>query len=284
MDEGIVRCESHTLQEDLIFTELSREPKLIEFYNSKEKRDGHSFVAKMCFPEILKDTPEQQVKSKFPELRSQAKKAKFAIHYGGNGATIAKNLSLPIELGLSIEKAYLSNFDGIAAYFKKVKREAWDKGYILLSPITRHKYYIYGWEELREFEKTLNSDYWDTYRIEKSKKSALFENVLSPKIRKHMQVKSEVGRHALNYPVQGSSAILTKVAGVFFFDWLIKNNLLFKVLICNAVHDELLVETKIEYADKVAKALQNAMEYAGTLFCKVVKLKAVPEIATFWKH
>lgn len=46
MDEGIVQCASHTLQEDLIFTELSKEQKLIEFYNSKEKRDGHK--QKMC--------------------------------------------------------------------------------------------------------------------------------------------------------------------------------------------------------------------------------------------
>ena len=121
MDEGIVRCESHTLQEDLIFTELSREQKLIEFYNSKEKRDGHNFVAKMCFPEILKDTPEQQVKSKFPELRSQAKKAKFSIHYGGNGATIAKNLRLPIELGISIEWVGSGLEEkGIDAYSKKM--------------------------------------------------------------------------------------------------------------------------------------------------------------------
>ena len=75
----LIDCD-YTAQEDLVFTELSREPKLIEFYNSVEKRDGHSFVAKMCFPELLNNVPEQDVKKQFPELRAQAKTAKFAIN------------------------------------------------------------------------------------------------------------------------------------------------------------------------------------------------------------
>ena len=71
----------YTAQEDLVFTEMSREPKLIEFYNdTTTKRDGHSFVAKMCYPEILNDIPELEVADKFPKLRSEAKKAKFAIN------------------------------------------------------------------------------------------------------------------------------------------------------------------------------------------------------------
>lgn len=71
----------YTAQEDLVFTELSREEKLIEFYNdTKNKRDGHSFVAKMCYPDILKDVPELEVADKYPKLRKNAKKAKFAIN------------------------------------------------------------------------------------------------------------------------------------------------------------------------------------------------------------
>ena len=47
---------------------------------------------------------------KFPELRSEAKKAKFAIHYGGNGSTIAKNLGLTEEEGFAIEKSLFRGF------------------------------------------------------------------------------------------------------------------------------------------------------------------------------
>ena len=59
---------------------MSREPKLIEFYNDKiNKRDGHSFVAKMCFPETLENIPELEVADKFPDLRKIAKSVKFSI-------------------------------------------------------------------------------------------------------------------------------------------------------------------------------------------------------------
>ena len=54
----LIDCD-YTAQEDLVFTQLSQEPKLIEFYNDvKRKRDGHSFVAKICFLQELDDIPE----------------------------------------------------------------------------------------------------------------------------------------------------------------------------------------------------------------------------------
>jgi DNA polymerase I-like protein with 3'-5' exonuclease and polymerase domains len=99
----LIDCD-YTAQEDLVFTQLCQEPKLIEFYNDKtRKRDGHSFVAKICFPKDLNDVPEEEVKHVRPDLRALAKKAKFSIHYGGNGSTIAKNLGLDLEVGNAIE-------------------------------------------------------------------------------------------------------------------------------------------------------------------------------------
>lgn len=80
-EEGCVLVDAdYTAQEDLVFTEASQESKLIEFYNdTTRKRDGHSFVAKMCFPEELDNIPEEDVKHLFPDLRGNSKKAKFAI-------------------------------------------------------------------------------------------------------------------------------------------------------------------------------------------------------------
>lgn len=80
MDEGIVRCDSHTLQEDLVFTELSKESKLIAFYNDVVPRDGHSFVAKMCFPNELSEIPENKVAELRPDLRKASKGCKFCFH------------------------------------------------------------------------------------------------------------------------------------------------------------------------------------------------------------
>jgi len=75
----LIDCD-YSAQEDFIFTELSQEPKLIDFYNdTKRKRDGHSFVAKICFPKELDGIEEEEVKHKRPDLRALAKKAKFSI-------------------------------------------------------------------------------------------------------------------------------------------------------------------------------------------------------------
>lgn len=164
----LIDCD-YTAQEDFIFAELSQETKLIEFYNDKRKRDGHSFVAKICFPQDLDSMPEEEVKHKRPDLRTLAKKAKFSIHYGGNGSTIARNLSLPEAQGYSIEKAYLTGLPNIEVYFKKVKKDMWDKGYILINALTGHKMFIWDWAEWKEVEKSFTPEFWEKYRLVKQK-------------------------------------------------------------------------------------------------------------------
>lgn len=285
----LIDCD-YTAQEDYIFTELSQEPKLIEFYNdTTRKRDGHSFVAKICFPEELRDIPEEEVKHKRPDLRSLAKKAKFAIHYGGNGDTIARNLSLPKEQGYAIEKSYLSGFSNIDAYFKRVKKDMWDKGYILINAMTGHKMFIQNWEELKEEQSNFTQDFWREYREIKEQWMAEGSDVndkpsVMQRVSKFFKTRSGFERNSLNAPVQGSAAIITKIAGIRYFNHLIATNRLFIVWIPNCVHDEYLTEVPDELVQEEADALQAAMEDSGAIFCKSVKLKAVPEWGDHWKH
>lgn len=89
---------------------------------------------------------------------------------------------------------------------------------------------------------------------------------------------------SLNFPIQGESSEITKLACVYFWkDYLIPNKLLNTVKISNLVHDEILVECPESIGQQTADALQAAMEKAGTKFCKRVPLKADPCIATYWK-
>ena len=285
----MIDCD-YTAQEDFIFTELSQEPKLIEFYNDKvRKRDGHSFVAKICFPIELKDIIEEDVKDKFPKLRGKAKKAKFAIHYGGNGQTIARNLSLPLEEGNNIEKSYLTGLPNIATYFKKVKKQMWDDGYILINALTGHKQFIWDWAEWKEVEKKFTQEYWAEYRQVKQDwiDEGSIRDMRPPmmmEVSRFFQVKSGYERNSLNSPVQGTAAIITKIAGVRFYNYLLENNLLFKVWIANDVHDEYLVECPDELVTIVAQNLKKSMDDSAAIFCKSVKLVAVPELGKHWVH
>lgn len=345
-EEGnlLIDCD-YSAQEDFIFTQLSMEPKLIEFYNdTTKKRDGHSFVAKLCFKKQLDEVPEEEVKRKFPELRSKAKSAKFAIHYGGNGGTIARNLSIPTEEGDEIYNSYLGSFTGIKSYFRKVISETWSQGYALISRVTGHKAYIYDWKELKQFEALCCSEFWSQYRIQKARfsreerenfwkgiptkaqKAAIrwlftkFSNGDSPESiskeeylyierdKKNDKVKKVIRffipeplvwieavthffkrrgsseKMALNYPIQGTSAQVTKLAAIMYYRHLIKQGLLFIVLMPNQVHDEILVEAPESLVDQEKQALQTCMETAGKRFCQIVLLKAVPETGKCWKH
>lgn len=47
---------------------------------------------------------------------------------------------------------------------------------------------------------------------------------------------------------------------------------------------ELLVESPKEIAEQEAKILSECMGYAADIFCKKVKIKAVPEIGDCWLH
>lgn len=279
----LIDCD-YTAQEDLVFTELSQESKLIEFYNSPDKRDGHSFVAKMCFPIELKDIPEKEVKGLRPDLRQNAKGCKFCFHYGGFPATAARNLNISIEIAQNVYDNYFEAFPGINNYFKAVKKKSWESGYILINEKTGHKCFIHDWEELKNKERSFTKEFWDLYRKEKTDNTEQFKQVLYPIVSSYFKRKGDIDRMSLNYPVQGSSAIITKIAGIKLFDYLCTHNLLFTVLIPNLVHDEILVECPKELQDEISKVTQESMEGAGKIFCKAVTLKAVPEVATYWKH
>ncbi len=75
----LIACD-YSGQEDIIFVNKCLDKNLLDFYD-KKLGDGHSYVAKLCFPE-LKDVPLEDIKSKYKDLRQKAKSANFAIKFG----------------------------------------------------------------------------------------------------------------------------------------------------------------------------------------------------------
>jgi DNA polymerase-1 len=84
--------------------------------------------------------------------------------------------------------------------------------------------------------------------------------------------------------IQGTSADVTKLACVYFYRYLLENDLIFKVKVVNVVHDEIIVECPNELSSNISTILQKSMEDAGQVFCKVVKLRAEPVKTVTWKH
>lgn len=234
-------------QEDIIFVNNSKEPKMIEFYQM-ENADGHSYVASLCFPDKIKNTPIKDIKKVFPKLRQQSKGAKFSIHYGGTGYTIGINLNLTEEEGNNIEKAYLTAFPAIHKYLEKSKALAKKRQYILISPITGRKVWANDYDSMSWKEQT------------------------------------NFAKLGCNYPIQGQSAELTKIGGIYFFNWILQNNYFNIIKISNLVHDEILVECPIEMTELVGKKLKEYMEKGAELYCKIVPLSADIEVNNHWVH
>ena len=319
-------------QEGHVFTELSNDREWIAFYNDPAQRDGHSFVAKMCFPKDLDGVEEKDVKKVRKDLRDLAKKARFCFNYNGQAPTMATNCNIPVDFATEIYNNYFKRFNGIASYFKVQKRDMWNRGYILISKITGLRAYIYDYPILKGIERRKNGmeDFWDIYKAardsgrviseippsvmqEIAKKFAQgvpIEEVAvrySYKVKKAGKVeerfidinretvyvsvmkylwkrKSASDNQSCNYPSQGTAAAMTKIAGIRYFNHLVNDGLIFKVLIPNDVHDEYLIEPPEEIAEQEAKKLSECMEYAANIFCKKVSIKAVPELASCWVH
>lgn len=90
---------------------------------------------------------------------------------------------------------------------------------------------------------------------------------------------SAVGRHGKNYPIQGSSADITKTALRMVYDDIDRNN----AKIVNCVHDEIVLEVREEHVASQSTMLRAAMVRAGESFLKEVPVVVDVEVNDFWR-
>jgi DNA polymerase I-like protein with 3'-5' exonuclease and polymerase domains len=178
----------------------------------------------------------------------------------------------------------MSAFPGLKNYFDICKKQALNRGYVLHNSITGHKSFIEYFDEFKQSETEFTRDFWTSYRYHKENDTSYFHSELLPKVRNYFKRKGSIERMAQNYPIQGSSSSITKLAAYYFYKDMQKKNLLFRVLISNQIHDEILVECPIDISKEVANSLIRCMEYAGSIFCKTIKLKADYKITDKWEH
>lgn len=276
----LVGCD-YTGQEQIVLVNKCLDKNLLEFYDN-DLGDMHSFIASKMYPE-LDGMDLNDIKKKHKDKRQSAKVAGFAINYGGSGIGIADQLGLSVDQGQYIYDAYFRAFPGLKAYFDETKKFGVENGYVLISPVTGKKSYVDYYDEFIQIKNEMNKDFWDRYKQLKNSDTPTARE-MKEKVSKFFRKRGDIERMSLNYGIQGESAEITKLACVYFWTkYLVPNNLLFKVLIVNIIHDEILIETPEEIAQQAAAQLEKSMVDAGAKFCKRVPLKADPCIEKFWK-
>jgi DNA polymerase-1 len=156
------------------------------------------------------------------EMRRKAKVINFGILYGMGVNALRQNLGTDRKEAQAFYNEYFEKFSGLADYLDDTKARAFKRG----------------------FTETL----FGRKRYFESIKSTL------PHIRAHSE------RMAINAPIQGTQADITKIAMSKVDDYISKNNLEKEVFLLLQIHDELIFEIKTSKVNKVAKDIRKIME------------------------
>lgn len=268
-------------QESYLMASMANDEAMLEELTNGSG-DLHSLTAKMVFQQIPRDMPLKDIKKNFKDLRQEAKGYEFCFNYGGQDSTLIRNYGLDAKRAKEIYENYMSGFAGLKRYQDFRRVDVMRKGYILLSPITGHKAYIYDYDELKmQMEKQDDPDFWAYYR-EMKQENPECDTVQG--VRRLARRKAESEKQSINYPIQAAGALCFKLASIKLFNWLLKNGLLFKVKYCIPVHDEINLEAPDEISEEVADILVECMVSAGKPFCTRAHLGADVEIGDHWIH
>jgi len=166
----------------------------------------------------------------------------------------------------------MSGFSGLKRYQDFRRKDWFDKGYILLNPLTGHKAYIYDYDSLLEDKKRMSEPgFWDYYR-EMKVEAPSCDTVQM--VKHFFKRKSASEKQSINYPIQATGSMCLRYSMIYLWEYIIENNLQEKVKICVAPYDEMNVEAPEEIAEEIANTIYDCMVRAGAIFCTRCKLDA----------
>ena len=273
-------------QETYLMASIANDKAIIEELTNGSG-DIHSLTAYMSYHEIPRETSIKDIKKLYHNLRQEAKGIEFAINYGGNADTISRNKGIPLEEANQLYNAYMNGFKGLKSYQDFRRKDWFNKGYILLNPLTGHKAYIYDYEQLKEDKEWMQTLDWDYYREMKKTDPTCYT---VERVRHFFKRKSASEKQSINYPIQATGSMCLRLSLIYFFYFLRDNQLLNKVKICVTPYDEINCEAPEEIAEEIATTLYNCMIKAGAFFCRRCKLDADisrledGSLPTYWVH
>ena len=185
-------------EESVILANISKDKAMIDLF-LHGCGDLHSLVAKMVYPDELKDIPVEQVKKLRPDLRKKAKAPEFTFAYGGDANTLIGRDHIPEDEAHAIEDNYKKGFPGVAAYQSYQRKIVMQLGYINTCPEVGFRAYIYDFEDLDKVQKQFSQEFWAKYRKLKAENPS---DPLVEEVRHYFKRKSASERQSINYPMK----------------------------------------------------------------------------------
>ena len=159
------------------------------------------------------------------EQRTAAKAVNFGIVYGISGFGLAEQLGISRKKAEQYIEQYLEKYKGVKEFMDRIVEKAKEQGYV--ETLFHRRRYI----------PELSSN--------------------------NYMVRQFGARAAMNTPIQGTAADIMKIAMVEVNKKLEEEKLNAKLIL--QIHDELLIECKIEEKEEVKKILKESMENAVKL-------------------
>ena len=170
--------------------------------------------------------------------RRYAKAVNFGIIYGISDFGLSENVGITVKEAKKYIEDYLEKYPKIKEYMDNTKNIAVEKGYVE-TKFGRRRY---------------------------------VPNIKS----QNYIIREQAKRIAMNAPIQGTAADITKIAMVKIEERIKKEKLNAKILL--QVHDEIIVECNNNIQDKVANMLKEEMEKAATLQVPIIADIRISEV------
>jgi DNA polymerase I len=207
-----------------------------------EHIDPHTFTAAGLF-----DLPIESI-SKDSKERKKAKNVNFGVGYGISAWGLYKQFDIPVKEGETYLKKYWQIHKEYKAFVDAVGEMAW-----------KYKYSVMKSGRKRYFENKIR--FTDSKEFEK--------------------YKARIMREAVNAPIQGTCADITKLAMINIIR---RNPFGEYIRLILQVHDEVIVECKNEIKQEVKEFVEKCMLDAEGVFVKMIECKVDCKVSDHWVH
>jgi DNA polymerase I-like protein with 3'-5' exonuclease and polymerase domains len=268
--------------------------------------DFHSYTATKVYslmegnpdlvipPKEIIDENGNQVKnpiftSEHGSKRTNAKSITFSLLYGGSVYSIASDLGLEMDEAEKLVNSYLDAFPGLKQHFKKCEENASTISYIDIEKTNSVRWFCPFFKEIKDITNEAWShfpeDYSDLNKKDKeSARKILYEE--KPFVKTLFQqagrLKNSLTNKNKNYPIQGSCAMMLKIAMSILRKRYIEEGKDIKII--GNIYDEVLLEVSEENAVYAGDLLKYCMERGGSIISPKVPQKANYIISKKWEH